>query len=67
MERRVLVMGVIVLGGVTLSPVAAHPQANTAKVCPEGAVKSPWNKLMTNIPKDETMKAATTMSSSKTL
>jgi hypothetical protein len=49
------------------SEVTAHPQANTVKVCHEGAVKSPWNKFMTNIPKDETMKAATTMSSSKTL
>jgi hypothetical protein len=45
----------------------AQPHARTVKVCPEGTVKSPANKLMTKSPKDDTIKGATAMSSKKTV
>jgi hypothetical protein len=37
------------------------------KVCCDGAVKSPANETMTNVPNDETIKDATGISSSKTV
>jgi hypothetical protein len=37
------------------------------KVCCDGVVKSPSNKIMTNVPNDWTMKGATGISSSKTV
>ena len=50
------------------SPLAtAHPYASTVNVCQDGAVHRPANKLMTNTPKDDTIKAALARSSSTTV
>jgi hypothetical protein len=49
------------------SVAQAPPQARSETLCQAGAVKRPGNTPMTNVPKDETTKVSTAMSSDKTV
>src|SRR5215475_13698551 len=46
----------------TGSLAPARPQAKSAKLCQEGAVKNPWNKPITRIPNNEAGNVSTAMS-----
>jgi hypothetical protein len=43
----------------------AQPQAKSAKLRQDGAVKSPWNNAMTQVPNDEARNVSTVISSNK--
>jgi hypothetical protein len=43
----------------------AQPQAKSAKLCQDGAVKSAWNKTITKLPNDEARNVSTAVSSKR--